>query len=152
MDVLAIMDLAAELEERVALLYHNYSAHFHASQAGFLFWEHLSLEEKRHADMVRTYRHQRLLLPVCRRSHPDLLRDLEQVRRAALQELRQVEREHIREALEVAQAVENQLCRAHLSHISTVADPVLVRLLGRLGQEDQRHLEKIAVMARGLPG
>jgi len=123
MDVLAIMDLAAELEERVALLYHNYSAHFHASQAGFLFWEHLSLEEKRHADMVRTT----ATSASSSRSAAGATRTCcgTSSRSAGrLQELRQVEREHIREALELPRRSENQLCRPTSRTISTVADPV----------------------------
>ncbi len=150
MDILAVLDAAAELEDRVALLYHTFSQRFRTNPSGFSFWEQVSMDEKRHADMVRTYRRQRLILPVSRRDHPGLQRELEEVRRLVMEDLRQAEQEHIHTALEVAYQLEERLCQAHLSRVTEVVDPLLTKLLGKLGHEDRRHQERILHMARSL--
>ncbi len=151
MDILSIMDTAAVVEDRAALLYHSFSQRFLENQAGFTFWEQLSLEEKGHADIVRTYRRQWLVIPCQHRSHPRLLAKLESIQAFIVRELREPSLETISRALETAVYLETMMQHSHLAYIQELGDPILTKLLNRLGHEDQRHREWISRMSAVFP-
>ncbi len=151
MDILTIMDLAAEMEDRAALLYHSYSRHFKDNPQACTFWEGFCLEEKKHADMVRTYRRQRLNLPVYRNSHPYLEDEIEAALSTLIGNLKRVEHEHISSALLAGYRLEGLMVHAHLHRIGEVGDPILAKLFIKLGQEDRHHQEKIRQIAKVFP-
>lgn len=143
MDILTIMEVAADIEDRASQLYHLYSKRFNKNPDGYVFWEKLSREEKKHADSVRTYRRQRLELPSYHKPHPELLKELETVRKFIIQQIDQSTEDSITSALNIAYRIEGLMAHAHLSRICEIGDPLLTKLLMKLGYEDRNHQEKI---------
>ena len=150
MDILSLMDLAAEVEDRAALLYHTFSRRFRETPAGCEFWERLSLEEKHHADTVRTYRRERLLLPVRPSVDAHVLERLETARSFLGERLRAADEDTFTLALSTAYRLEGILEHAHVDRAGEVHDPLLARLMVKLGAEDRHHLEMVVRMARSV--
>ncbi len=153
MDILTIMDLAAEVEEGAADLYHTYSQRFFSTPEGYAFWEELCREEKRHADTARTYRRRRVDLPFrTSMQHPELIADLWNIKRYLRRQMeRDPQEEYISNSLQVAYRLETMMAHAHLHHLSEIGDPLLTRLMMKLGDADHAHQEKIKVLARAFP-
>lgn len=143
MDILSIMEISAEIEDRAALLYHTLSLRFKKNPSGYNFWEKLSREEKAHADKVRTYCRQRLNLPVYRKGHPELIDELENLKKHILKKINEAPDKSISEALQMAYHIEGLMAHAHLSRICEIKDPLLAKLLIKLGYEDRHHQERI---------
>ncbi len=148
MDIIALMDLATEIEETTAVLYRGFSNQFQSNPEGFHFWEEIARDEQRHADMIKVFRRKRLSMILPRKTHPKTGADF----RLMLSEVRRkagfAEATSIGQALQAALEVEQGLQRIHTSTCRGISDPMFVRLMTRLGDADTAHLHRIKAIAR----
>jgi hypothetical protein len=149
MDVIGVLESAAGLEDRMGLLYHGLSRRFAGNPEICAFWESLSRDEKAHADASRTYRRQRLVIPVHRESFHELGHRMATLERRLKILLSETDLP-LGEAMSTCLSLERELHAIHSETTQVTRDPILLRLFGRLGAEDQHHQERIGTMMQRL--
>lgn len=142
MDIIKALIRIEKIEELAAELYKYYhTAFFKDKEAAYLFYG-LYVEEKGHKNLVQYVK--RLV-----RQNPKLFKDpdtdpeeLDKILARLHSELGRKGRVTLKEALHVADELENGLCEGYLKYLPGAANSILLDLYGALG--DKSHVAKIA--------